>query len=162
MLMLITFFVSACWFLMGIYGLYNHHSWLSHMDASYTEHTGRLTHTRFHYKTDHNQYVGRQFHSVTFQLEGESWEYSIIIPKGSRLVWEKLLRDGDEVELAYVTPDINPPKRRVWYLAQNGQPPLLTADVARAHAEQKNSSVSSSLMVLGLLSMAASLYWFRQ
>lgn len=162
MLKFIALLVSIVWFLSGLYGLYGHQQWLTNMEASYTEHAGRVADTRFHFKMDHNEVFGQQYHSVTFQLEGEPWEYSLIIPPGSRLVREKLLQAGHEVELGYVDPGITPPKRRVWYLTQKDQPPLLTADVARAHADEKNQSVSYGMVFLGFASLVASAYWLSR
>ena len=145
--------------LVGAYSIVAHGNWMATMEESYTEQSGRIAgDPAFHQKVDTNPF-NPEYASVTFRLEGEGEEYSIVIPPGSRLVREKLLRTGDEVQLAYVDPGITPPKRRVWQLARNGEPPLLTASAARAHVAEKNTSMSFSFVFLGLAGLIASSYW---
>ena len=156
---LVALLVSVLWICMGVYVLYGHEQWLADQEASYTEQAGRIADDpHFKYKTD-EELIGKRNHSVTFQLEGDSSTYSLIIPSDSPLLRQRVLYKGDEVQVGYVDPGLTPPKRRVWYLAKKDQAPLLTRDMARAHADNKNQSVGYLTTLLGFASLLGTIYW---
>jgi len=144
--------------ILGLYSMYTHEAWQEARRSTLTPHTGRIADdlTWHHRVNSDGSLDPKRYSSIEFYLDGEHWEYSMLVPTemDSNTLKIKALRSikkGDPIELQYIDLDWSRnKKRRVWAFARPDQPPIISAQDAIKHSDDKSRDLSMGLVGIGL------------
>ena len=159
MLRHISYFFALLFVTLGIYLSYEHNSWQEQRWSTLTEHSGQIARElnwRNRLAAD-GSLIRNRFSRINFFLEGEHWEYSIIIPKDFDGNMQKMsalrsIKKGDLVELRYIDLDWSKEqKRRVWEIAKPDQEPILSVQEARQHSDEQSEDLYRGLILIGVV-----------